>query len=603
MKGTAVSTWIRTSRKLYGDDKVESSLKEVGLATNVNFSPLEDVADEVVFGFVKHLSSITNIDDGKVWRSIGIDNIVAFSEDYPGFFRRENAFQFLSSMNDLHVIVMKRFSGAKPPSLDMDVIASDRATLTYRSKRGMFDYFLGLLEGVQKHFGETFDLKELSRGEGELVVEIGFEYQIEEIHRYFFNRVLSLGIFRGIASKIALSTTLGVGLISVVLALVLPETFDLTHSLTITAVAGLVSYTVSKLLNRPLGLLQKNIGEMQQKQYSKKYIISSKDHYSELFRQIEAYKDGLKVDFQGYNGIVDEMMTFSILLDTIAKEMSFTSEEIGDVVEQLAFAAGSQAEETENSIYMLNDNIEQVKVIAREEHANKDELELSVVKIESSFENVEKTADEINQVLNKFSEVIDNTIKLKESAKNITDIVSLVSAISKQTNLLALNASIEAARAGEAGKGFAVVAEEVRKLSEETDDAVEKINKSLNTFVGEIEDMVGDVDTQYTVLTSENQKLSEAVEESGAAKITIQAVADKMVITSQRLEQETEAIAKVFTNMESLAAIAEENSASAQQVSSNVTSYTDQIHGLSEKVSDFKEITDGFKNDLSEYKI
>lgn len=603
LKGTAVSTWIRTSRKLYGHEITEEALAHVGLPKDVTFSPLDDVPDHTVFELFLTISKATQIDIKKVWRSIGIDNIVAFSEDYPGFFRRENAYHFLNAMNDLHKIVMRRISGAKPPILDMEVIGSRKASLTYRSKREMFDYFLGLLEGVQKFFGETFELKEVSRGQGELVVEIGFDYQLEEIHKYALNRLLSFGVFRGIAPKLAIGTTLTVGLISVILSMFNPERFDLSSSLIITAIAGGVSYVYSRLMNRPLKLLMKDIGEMQQKAYSKTYKISSKDHYSELFRQIEAYKNSLKVDFQGYNSIVDEMMTFSTHLERIAKDMSVTSDEIGDVVEQLAMAAGNQAEETENSIYVLNENIERVKVIAKEENTNKDELEISVGKIESSFENVERTAFEINEVLNKFAEVKENGLKLKLSATTITSIVSLVAAISKQTNLLALNASIEAARAGEAGKGFAVVAEEVRKLSEATDDAVNKINVSLNQFVVEIEDMVGDVDDQYTVLEDENKKLSMAVDASAEAKETIQAVADKMVITSERLEIETEAIARVFTNMESLAAIAEENSASAQQVSSNVTSYTEQIHGLSGQVSDFKEITDGFRDDLAQYKI
>src|SRR3546814_15910234 len=42
--------------------------------------------------------------------------------------------------------------------------------------------------------------------------------------------------------------------------------------------------------------------------------------------------------------------------------------------------------------------------------------------------------------------------RIEDSARRISDIVSLIDEIAFQTNLLALNASVEAARAGEAGK-------------------------------------------------------------------------------------------------------------------------------------------------------
>ncbi len=604
MKGTVVSTWLKTCRKLYGDDVVNTALEKAQLASNISYSPLENVDEAQVVEIFQNVANNSGEDLAVVWRKIGQDNIATFTADYPGFFRREHAFAFLSSMNDLHKIVMKRIDNAKPPILDMELLTDYKARMTYRSKRNMFDYFLGLLDGVRDHYKEDYKVDLISKADGEMVVEITFSYKIEEVHKYHINRFFSVfGLFRSIPIKTALATTLAVGVVTIAMALFVPDSLHLDEAILATVISGISSGFASALMNRPLKLLLRNINDLQQKVYSKKYVVSTKDHYSEIFRQVGAFKDGLKSDFQGFNGIVDEMMTFSTHLESIAGEMTYTSDEIGDVVEQLAFAATNQAEETENSIYLLNENIGQVKVIAKEENANKDELELSVSKIEDSFENVDKTANEINEVLMSFAKVKENGIKLKDSAQSITNIVSLVSAISQQTNLLALNASIEAARAGEAGKGFAVVADEVRKLSEETNDAVEKINSSLNEFVVEIESMVGDVDDQYSVLESENEKLASAVDESSEAKKTIQEVANKMVVTSQRLESETEAISKVFTNMESLAAIAEENAASAQQVSSNVTTYTEQIYDLSNKVKDFKAITEGFRDDLEEHHI
>lgn len=73
-----------------------------------------------------------------------------------------------------------------------------------------------------------------------------------------------------------------------------------------------------------------------------------------------------------------------------------------------------------------------------------------------------------------------NTIQMLEQQTNeIGSLTDIIVGIASQTNLLALNASIEAARAGENGKGFAVVAEEVRKLAEESHEAVGQISRHV----------------------------------------------------------------------------------------------------------------------------
>jgi hypothetical protein len=71
------------------------------------------------------------------------------------------------------------------------------------------------------------------------------------------------------------------------------------------------------------------------------------------------------------------------------------------------------------------------------------------------------------------SGLVTDFAQLSSVAQSIESILGMIRDIAEQTNLLSLNATIEAARAGTAGRGFAVVAEEIRKLSNDTRQAIQ----------------------------------------------------------------------------------------------------------------------------------
>ncbi|QUH28745.1 heme NO-binding domain-containing protein [Vallitalea guaymasensis] len=604
MKGTVVSTWIKTCRKQYSENIINEALENLGWKANQTFSPLEDVEDTRVFKLFSTIASKVNVSEDKLWKSIGKDNIRTFQQDYPGFFHHDNLYHFLKSMDDVHSVVMKRIKGAKPPKLQFKAISRREVIFTYNSHRGMFDYFMGLVEGAAEYFNEQIEIKQLEKNENQLKLKLTFQEDIQYKKSYIMNKILSFGFIKDVHLKISILTAILSGLfLQLVLVFFNVRDSHILTTVSIIAISLFSVYLSSKILYRPYKEIIKEVKNFSNKDYTVLTRIETKDQFEEIFNEINTYKTNIRRDFVGFKGLVDEMNTFTNSISKFAEKMGNTSDEISDVVEQLATAAVSQAEETEHSIYTLNDNVDQINNIAGEEQNNKTELEGSVDQIDNSFKEVESTATEINMLLDRFKQVQDNGLRLKSKAEQITEIVSIVSAISGQTNLLALNASIEAARAGEAGKGFAVVADEVRNLSEETNDAVEKIKNNLSEFVSEIEKLVEDVASQYNVLVKENSSLGQAVEASSVANVNINTVADKMIDTSKRLENEANSMSKVFQNIESLAAIAEENSASAEEVSANVTDYTVHIKGITDSISTFKEMTLDFKDEISQYRI
>ena len=138
MKGTVVGTWINTSKKLWGAAVTAEAMQALGWEPDRIFLPTEEVPDDKIRQLISFLAKKTGKTEDDLWLSIGKDNVLSFFSAYPAFFRQENLYSFLLSMFDVHVVMVKRIPGAKPPELLISPISENEAILSYRSERGMF---------------------------------------------------------------------------------------------------------------------------------------------------------------------------------------------------------------------------------------------------------------------------------------------------------------------------------------------------------------------------------------------------------------------------------------------------------------------------------
>jgi hypothetical protein len=544
---------------------------------------------------VEYLGQKTGNSHEQIWEIMGRENIRTFAKFYPGFFRHENAYHFLKSMNDVHVIVMKRFKGATPPALDMTPIDSHKAQLVYRSKRQLGDYLKGLLKGVFEHFNEKVDVKLISQNGPELKLELTFEKPISYTKNYKLNKVLSLGFIKNNVAKTSLFTMLGVGVASF-------ASFGFGwEPAVVTLVSGIVPAVLGSLFARPVKELREEIEDLKKRRFITHMILESGDEYEELAGEISQVKEVVQKDFIDFNAVVDEMYGFNHSLGEISGNMRSTSDNIKGIMGKITDDTSRQASETERLVNVLNGSVHNITEISEESQDNRVKIEDAMKGIEESFAGVKKTASEINGVLDGLGTIRESGAELQNDADKMVQIVSIVSGIASQINLLALNASIEAARAGEAGKGFAVVAEEVRKLSVETDKAVEEINNNLTGFVSNMKEVVSGIDNQYQVLAAENESLDKAVETSQVSNDNLQAVSVLMIDNSKKLNSEAESITELFENIQTLTSIADENSSAVSEVNGSVGLYVEQIKELSHQIGVFDTMIEEFKNSLSKY--
>ena len=132
-----------------------------------------------------------------------------------------------------------------------------------------------------------------------------------------------------------------------------------------------------------------------------------------------------------------------------------------------------------------------------------DEIASSTQTVYEAVEQVDKSASALAKA---GQESVEQAKLLQEKNADTIKVIDFITNIAGQTNLLGLNAAIEAARAGEQGRGFAVVAEEVRKLAEQSREATEKIQSTLNEMNKAVEGISKTIETTGAI--SEEQAAS-----------------------------------------------------------------------------------------------
>lgn len=189
----------------------------------------------------------------------------------------------------------------------------------------------------------------------------------------------------------------------------------------------------------------------------------------------------------------------------------------------------------------LSANMQSIANAAQQSNENVDSIKTSINELTTASndiaENTARATTISKHAMENVSSALSLVSELNEAAKAIDIVTESISEISDQTKLLALNATIEAARAGEMGKGFAVVAREVKDLASQTNTAT----KDIQSKVSVIHEVARRTSEAITVINDVMRNVNEAITSIAAAaeeqSVTANNIAQNVASTTERIKE------------------------------------------------------------------
>ena len=367
---------------------------------------------------------------------------------------------------------------------------------------------------------------------------------------------------------------------------------------------GILGYFGALVIVRPLERLRAGAAKVAEGDLQNKIEVPNSDDelrsltlaYNEMIESLSGMVQDVNGNFVQTNEKVREMKESYDIAGQRSEDISHTVEEMS-----------SGAQNSAKAIQEASESMEDVRVMASqvEKYAKKsDELSAGMVEtLNESREVIDSLVGGVQHLAEENATSLEAAHRLESNTKKVEEIISLVGDIAEQTNLLALNASIEAARAGEHGRGFAVVAEEVRKLADESANAVQGISDLLKNIQNEVKGVVNQVTEQVKQADAEAKKGTKANDSITEISDSVSEVAASVREILQLVEKQMKYVEKTAQQSQTVAAVAEETASGTSEVSDTVEKQSAVMREIALSSEALLNQADSLKQTIMRFKV
>ena len=367
---------------------------------------------------------------------------------------------------------------------------------------------------------------------------------------------------------------------------------------------GVILTLVIKNIVTGIRNTKRNLDELANKNLTyKPKDVDSKDEIGMMCKASIALYESQREIMELINETAEKINETTEQMNVSSHNVEMATDEIATAINDIADSVSHQANET-------GEASEQTRVLG-EIVVTSNQSAANLARVGKSIENatsegmqvVEKLQQDTMENEVAFERIFEAIDAMNTSASKIGEASSLISDIATQTNLLSLNASIEAARAGESGRGFAVVADEIRKLAEQSADAV----KTIDRMLVELNDSVGQASTQREIVEKAVKLQAGNVKKTGDKYDNIVRSVEEInneVRNLDQLSSEMDNSCKVVVNaVNNLSNSATDCAASAEETSASTTYVQESMKNIAVNSDEIKKLSEELAKILAEFEF
>ena len=332
-------------------------------------------------------------------------------------------------------------------------------------------------------------------------------------------------------------------------------------------------------------------------------LLKKKDEIGELSRVTITLRDTMRSTIKEITDNAKALLEASQLLGTAADNTNGTMKDVRTAVSQVVDNSQLQAENSQSTseqMKIMGDNITETSNEAELLSGNAASMQLSSEKASKTLLSLRQINEDVKKII---GEVQEQTNRTNESVKKIQAATTFINSMAEDTGLLSLNASIDAARAGDSGRGFAVVAEQIKNLSEQSNESSKEIEATAEVLRADSEKAVQAMQQMQEIIASQSESMqetqqvvAEVIEEIASSMKSIAQIKE----SSGRLEG---ARNEVLQAVEHLSEISAENLDSTKSTYEQTEIVADTFKQVYNSADELKTIADKLVKSIEYFKM